>query len=65
MHATKTQHPRGGATALIAVIGSEKVHSLDYLYVLFPVLTGVVIMLAAALFVNNIAGSRKYPEFWW
>jgi CBS-domain-containing membrane protein len=65
MHATKTLHPPGGATALIAVIGSEKIHSLGFLYVLFPVLTGVIIMLAVALVVNNIAGSRKYPEFWW
>ncbi len=65
MHATKTLHPPGGATALIAVIGSEKIHSLGFLYVLFPVLTGVVIMLAVALVVNNIARSRKYPEFWW
>ncbi|MCA1785202.1 MAG: HPP family protein [Desulfobacteraceae bacterium] len=65
MHATRTLHPPGGATALIAVIGSEKIHSLGYLYVLFPVFTGVVIMLTVALVVNNIAVSRKYPEFWW
>lgn len=65
MHATRTLHPPGGATALIAVIGSEKVHDLGFLYVLFPVFTGVVIMLIVALIVNNIAGSRKYPEFWW
>ncbi len=65
MHVTKTLHPPGGATALIAVIGSEKIHSLGFLYVLFPVLTGVVIMLIVALVVNNIAGSRKFPEFWW
>ncbi|HKL01556.1 MAG TPA: HPP family protein [Desulfotignum sp.] len=60
-----SQSPPGGATALIAVIGSEKIHSLGYLYVLFPVLTGVVIMLIVALVVNTMAGSRKYPEFWW
>jgi CBS-domain-containing membrane protein len=65
MHATKTLHPPGGATALIAVIGSEKIHSLGFLYVFFPVLTGVVIMLIVALVVNSMAGSRKYPEFWW
>jgi CBS-domain-containing membrane protein len=33
--------------------------------VFFPVLTGVIIMLIVALVVNNIAESRKYPEFWW
>ena len=37
MHATKTLHPPGGATALIAVIGSPQIHSLGYFYVLMPV----------------------------
>ena len=30
MHLTATMHPPGGATALIAVIGGEKVHILGY-----------------------------------
>ena len=64
MHATKTLHPPGGATALIAVIGSSKIHALGYLYVLMPVALGAVIMLAVALLVNNIPKSRRYPEFW-
>ena len=65
MHATKTLHPPGGATALIAVIGSQKIHALGYLYVLVPVGLGALIMLVVALIVNNIPQSRKYPEFWW
>ncbi|WP_457553508.1 HPP family protein [Desulfobacula sp.] len=64
MHATKTLHPSGGATALIAVISSEKIHALGFLYVFIPVGVGVLIMLIVALIVNNIATSRKYPEFW-
>lgn len=64
MHATKTLHPPGGATALIAVIGSAKVHNLGYLYALVPVGLGAAIMLAVALVVNNIPSSRRYPEFW-
>ena len=64
MHATKTLHPPGGATALIAVIGSQKIHALGYLYVLAPVGIGACIMLVVALLVNNIPKSRKYPEFW-
>lgn len=64
MHATKTLHPPGGATALIAVIGSDKVHALGYLYVLIPVFLGALLMLIVALVVNNIPKSRKYPEFW-
>jgi len=65
MHLTKTLHPPGGATALIAVIGSGSVHNLGYLYVLMPAALGAVVMLIIALIVNNIPKSRKYPEFWW
>jgi len=65
MHATKTLHPPGGATALIAVIGSDTIHNLGYLYVFLPVTLGAVAMLIVALVVNNIPASRRYPEFWW
>jgi CBS-domain-containing membrane protein len=64
MHLTKTLHPPGGATALIAVIGGESVHNLGYFYVVMPVALGASIMLMVALVVNNIPKSRKYPEFW-
>jgi CBS-domain-containing membrane protein len=64
MHATKTLHPPGGATALIAVIGSEKIHNLGYLYAIIPAGFGAIIMLVVALFINNIPRTRKYPEFW-
>jgi CBS domain-containing membrane protein len=61
MQITKTLHPPGGATALIANIGSEKIKSLGYLYVITPVLTGVLIMFAVAMIVNNIPEGRRYP----
>ena len=64
MHATKTLHPPGGATALIAVIGSAKIHNLGYFYAIIPVGAGAIIMLIVALLVNNIPRNRKYPEFW-
>jgi CBS-domain-containing membrane protein len=64
MHITKTLHPPGGATALIAVIGGESVHNLGYLYVVMPTALGASVMLIVALVVNNIPKSRKYPEFW-
>lgn len=64
MHATKTLHPPGGATALIAVIGGETIHDLGYLYVLLPAGAGAVIMLVIALLVNNLSKNRRYPEFW-
>ncbi len=64
MHMTKTLHPPGGATALIAVIGSEKIHNLGYFYAVIPVGVGAIIMLIVALLVNNIPKTRRYPEFW-
>jgi CBS-domain-containing membrane protein len=64
MQLTKTLHPPGGATALIAVIGGDSVHRLGYLYVLMPTALGALVMLAIALAVNNIPGNRRYPEFW-
>ena len=65
MHATKTLHPPGGATALIAVISGPKIANLGYFYALAPVATGALIMLGVALLVNNLAPRRRYPEFWW
>ena len=61
MQITKTLHPPGGATALIAVVGSEKIKALGYLYVIAPVLTGSVILLLVALVFNNMTSHRKYP----
>jgi CBS domain-containing membrane protein len=61
MQVTKTLHPPGGATALIAVIGSEKIKNLGYLYVISPVLTGSLILLIVALIFNNMTPNRKYP----
>lgn len=67
MHLSRTLHPPGGATALIAVIGSSKIHDLGYLYVLTPVLSGVMIMLLVAVLVNNLSTNpkRHYPRRWW
>jgi CBS-domain-containing membrane protein len=62
MQVTKTLHPPGGATALIAVIGSKEIKSLGYRYVFNPILTGVMILLMVALFVNNITANRSYPK---
>jgi CBS-domain-containing membrane protein len=64
MLATKTLHPPGGATALIAVIGGSKVHSLGFLYALVPAGAGAVILLLVALLMNNLSKNRRYPEYW-
>jgi CBS-domain-containing membrane protein len=64
MHATKTLHPPGGATALIAVTGSSQIHDLGYFYAIMPVGVGAAIMLLVALLINNIPKNRRYPEYW-
>jgi len=64
MLATKTLHPPGGATALIAVTGGAKIHSLGYLYAFLPAGAGACILLLVALIVNNLSKNRKYPEYW-
>lgn len=61
MQVTKTLHPPGGATALIAVIGSEKIKGLGYFYALSPVLTGSLVLFIVALVFNNMTSHRKYP----
>lgn len=73
MQLTRSVHPPGGATALIAVVGSDAIHQLGYWYVLFPVLSGAVLMLAVALLTNNlVAGAnrdkpfgKRWPLYWW
>jgi CBS-domain-containing membrane protein len=62
MQLTLTLHPPGGATALIAVIGSDQIHELGFMYVLIPVATGSFILLIIAVVVNNIPKNRHYPE---
>ncbi len=64
MQLTRTLHPPGGATALIAVIGSQQIHELGYQYVLLPVGLGASVMLVIALLWNNIPPDRRYPESW-
>lgn len=61
MQITKTLHPPGGATALIAVTGSAELKNLGYWYVVSPVLVGTLILLIVALFFNNITSNRQYP----
>ncbi|WP_446425425.1 HPP family protein [Mailhella sp.] len=65
MHLSKTLHPPGGATALIAVTGGEGIRQLGWWFPFVPCLTGALIMLAVALVFNNIPRNRRWPLFWW
>jgi CBS-domain-containing membrane protein len=64
MQLTKTLHPPGGATALIAVIGTQKIHDLGFTYIIAPVGVGAVALLLIALIINNLPRNSHYPDRW-
>ncbi|MDO8453971.1 MAG: HPP family protein [Sulfurimonas sp.] len=66
MHFTGTLHPPGGATSLIAVIGSSQIHEAGYTFVFLPVALDAFVMLLVALIVNNLSKNpkRHYPRYW-
>ena len=64
MHISKTLHPPGGATALIAVTGGESIRQLGWSYAFVPCLSGAIILLIVALIVNNIPRNQRWPLFW-
>lgn len=62
MHLTRCLHPPGGAVALAAVLGGQQVHSLGYLFVVYPVLVNTLLMLGVAWLLNNMVPGRRYPS---
>ena len=59
MNLTHTTHPPGGATALIGIQGAVGPE-----FILLPVLAGTLILLATAIFTNNVVYHRSYPKHW-
>jgi len=59
MNLTHTNHPPGGATALIGIQGAVGPD-----FILVPVLAGALILLVTALFTNNVVYHRTYPRHW-
>ena len=58
---TRSIHPPGGATALAAVIGSEKLHNLGFSYEYQPVLLNAITILLVAIVFNGLFKWRRYP----
>lgn len=61
MYYLRCLHPPGGATALLTVIGDQKIHALGYHFMFMPVLVNVVVLLGVALIINNLIPGRRYP----
>lgn len=59
MLVTKTTHPPGGATALVAILSKA-----TPIYILTPVAAGVIILIAIAIITNNLSPNRSYPRYW-
>jgi len=61
---TGLMHPPAAACCFIFVSGGPRIKNLGYLYIFFPVLLDVGIMLFLALVINNACETRKYPVYW-
>lgn len=61
MHLTHSLHPPGGAISLMAVLGGEGVRAQGYGFVLAPVGLNVLLVLGAALILNNLLPGHRYP----
>lgn len=56
---TKTTHPPGGATAMVAILNKAQP-----LFILTPVLAGAVILIVVGMLINNLSPNRSYPRYW-
>ena len=61
MYVARCIHPPGGATALVAVIGTEELHQLGYSYEFTPILLNAVTILLVAILFNGLFRWRAYP----
>lgn len=59
MELTRTVHPPAGANPIVIMLGGK----VSLLFLITPVLCGVLVLLALALVVNNLGGKR-WPVRW-
>lgn len=60
MQWTDTEHPPGGATALIATLGAPKIEALGFSYAFHPVGVGASLLVCIAILIN-LGRGRRYP----
>lgn len=61
MYLLRCLHPPGGASALTVVFGGPEVVELGYRFLLTPLAMNLVVLLFAALVINNLLPGRTYP----
>lgn len=59
MMLTKTTHPPAGADPLVVIIAGS-----GWSFLFTPVLIGALVIVLAAILVNNLDKKRRYPSFW-
>jgi CBS-domain-containing membrane protein len=59
MMLTKTTHPPAGADPLVVIMANS-----GWSFLFAPVLVGSVLIVAAAILINNLDKKRSYPTFW-
>ena len=59
MMLTRTTHPPAGADPIVVILGAY-----SWSYLVTPVLVGSLVIVAFALFINNMSSKRSYPTFW-
>jgi len=61
MHYLHCIHPPAGATAVLAVIGGDAIHTLGFSYVITPTLLNVLVLFLVAVVFNYGFKWRRYP----
>nr|WP_279040069.1 HPP family protein [Snodgrassella alvi] len=56
-------HPPAGANPLVILLTADKI-DYDFTFLLFPVLSGSVILVAIAYLVNNFFNQTHWPVYW-
>lgn len=59
MMATRTVHPPAGSNPVIVFLAQP-----SWGFLLFPTLTGALVLVLVALLYNNIARPTSYPKYW-
>lgn len=61
MHVLRCIHPPGGATALVAVVGTSQIHTLGFEYLLTPVLLNTLIIFLLHLYLIVFSHGAVIP----
>lgn len=60
---TQSQHPPGGATALLTAL-MPNLQNTHFIYVLCPGFLGPLVLVTVSMLVNNLSQVRAYPITW-